>query len=253
MVNNFIKQCNSNLVNDKPSDAIDYLTSRQVNEESIITHQIGYCYPDQELPDAIKYFGREYDSNTDSGYSYFIQDKLILPICGEFGDVPGFATRTPSHESGNTWWNAPNPFKKGNHLFLLNKSRQQIFKENKVYVVEGYMDAIIAFQSGLKNVVALMGTALTSRKIGLIARYCDNICLALDVDENEAGQKATAKSIYIINEFNLFKSISVVDIPVKSDPASFLMKHELNEFLELERVMTEKDIFTICKKMRKGK
>ena len=253
MLKNFIKECHLNLVNNKPSDAIDYLKSRNVNEESIVTHQIGYCNPDQELPDGVKHFGKEFDISNDTGYSYFIQGRLVLPICGEFGVVEGFATRVPSHESGNTWWNAPHPFRKGNHLFLLNKARQQIFTENKVYVVEGYMDAIAAFQSGLKNVVALMGTAFTSRKIGLIARYCDNICLSLDVDENEAGQKATKKSICVINEFNLFKTISVVDMPMKSDPANFLMEHSMDDFLAMESVRTEEDILDMCKKLRKRK
>jgi len=254
MIKNFIKECHSNLINNKSSDAIEYLSSRDVSNESIVSYQIGYCEEKQELHECVKHFGKDADdyqnAKYNDGYSYFIQGRLILPIYSEFDDIAGFATRKPSHEQGNTWWNTPRPFKKGNHLFSMNKAREHAFKENKIYIVEGYMDAISVFQSGLKNVVALMGTALTSRKIGLIARYCDNICLALDVDENEAGQKATEKSIYILNEFNLFKNISVLDIPIKEDPASYLMKHSLNDFLNTERQITDKDILDICKKMR---
>ena len=249
ILTNFIKECHANLINNHPDDAVEYLKSRSVNDESIVHHQIGYCDPHTNLPDCVRHFGREVipDNN---GYSYFIQGRLILPIYSEFGEVEGFATRTPSHEEGNSWWNTPRPFKKGNHLFLLNKSRQHIFNENKVYIVEGYMDAIIAYQSGLKNVVALMGTAFTSRKIGLISRYCDNICLALDSDENEAGQKATEKSIFIVNEFNFCKSISLVEIPLNEDPASFLLQNSLAEFLSSERVLNDEDIAGIIKKVR---
>jgi len=250
ILTNFIKECHANLINNKPNDAVEYLASRSANDESIVRHQIGYCDESAKLPEGIKHFGKDEIPFDNSGYSYFIQGRLILPVYSEFGEIEGFATRKPTHEAGNSWWNTPRPFKKGNHLFALDKSRQYIYKENKAYIVEGYMDAIIAFQSGLKNVVALMGVAFTSRKIGLIARYCDNICLALDSDENEAGQKATEKSIYIINEFNFCKSISTVEIPLNEDPASFLLKNPLSDFLSAEKVLSNKDILNICKKVR---
>lgn len=252
MLEKFITECHNNILSKEPTEAIDYLYSRGISDKSISTHKIGYCYEDQIIPEEINYYGKETNSaiSETGGYSYVINGRIILPIYGEFGDLVGFATRRPTHDKGNSWWNLPHPFKKGSHLYLMNLARKNIFDKNKVYVMEGYIDAIIAYQNGLTNVVALMGTALTSRKIGLIIRYTNNICLALDIDENQSGQKATKKSVFILNQFDFSDSISIIeDIPVGEDPASFLLKNSLEDYLSKERKLSDKEILNICKEM----
>ena len=119
-------------------------------------------------------------------------------------------------------------------------------------IVEGYVDAILLYQNGLSNVVGLMGTVLTPRKIGLIARYCNNICLCMDVDKNKSGQNAQEKSVYILNEFGFCESLFVIDnLPVGVDPADYISNHTMEDFLSGERKLEEKEIHKICKSVRR--
>ena len=249
----FIQDCHNNILNRSESkEALDYLSKRHIKPETISYHKIGYCLHDAEIPDEIRFYGKDNmgkDKN-DKGFSYFIHKRIIVPIYSEFGETVGFATRKPSFEPGNTWWNLSKPFHKSEHLFMLDKSRKEIFKNNKIYLVEGYIDAIILMQEGLDNVVGLMGINLSPRQIGLIARYCNNICLCLDVDLNNAGQKAQGKSIYYLKKFDFHESISVVDgLPVKVDPDDFVIKNGIAELLKLERKMTESETLKIYKEV----
>jgi DNA primase len=248
-LNQFIKQCHDNLLNSKASEvsiARDYLVKRNIKDSSLLLHDIGYCNYKDQIPKEIAFYGKEekdIDINGKGGYSYFIRGKVIVPIYSEFGLIVGFATRKPSFEAGNTWWNLSKPFHKSNHLYLLDKARKNIFDSNKIYLVEGYIDAILLNQEGLKNVVCLMGTNLSPRQVGLLARYCSNICLCLDVDKNNAGQKAQGKSIYSLKRFDFHESISVVDgLPVGEDPDVFVTKNGLPELLKLERTLSDSEV-----------
>jgi len=251
----FIQECHDNLLssNNEANKALEYLQKRNLKTETIKTHQIGYCYKKQVLSDGIKYYGKDDKDieGSDNGYGYFINGRIIVPIYSEFGIAVGIATRKPSFEPGNTWWNLPKPFKKGEYLFLLDKTRKDIFADNKVTLVEGYIDAIILRQEGLKSVVAIMGTTLSARKAGLIARYCDNICLCLDVDANMAGQKGQSKAIYVLKEFDFYNSISVIeDLPVGEDPDIFVANNGLDALLSKERPLSSKEINKIWKRAR---
>lgn len=248
-LNQFINQCHKNLVNgtnDEVFIAQNYLSKRNIRDESIITHTIGYCNYKDKIPNEISFYGKEekdIDINGKGGYDYFIRGRIIMPIYSEFGLIVGFATRRPSFDPGNTWWNLSRPFFKSSHLFLLDKARKHVFKNNKIYLVEGYIDAILLYQEGLKGVVGLMGTNLSSRQVGLIARYCSNICLCLDVDKNNSGQKAQGKTIHSLKKLDFYESISVIDdLPVGEDPDVFVSKNGLNELLKRERVMTNSEI-----------
>lgn len=249
-LSSFINECHKNMVEDSNEEiktASDYLEGRQITKESISIHKLGYCYSDTDIPDEIRRYGKDIDSTCD--YSYRICGKLIVPVFSEFGEAVGFATRTPSFEDGHKWWNLPKPFHKGDHLFLMDKARKKAFEDNKIYIVEGYIDAISLYQKGIHNVGALMGTALTIRKIGLISRYCNNVCLCLDQDENQSGQKAQDVSIITLNRFAFCDNLSLVDgLPMKEDPASYLMKHSLQDFLKLERMIKDSEIQKIIKR-----
>jgi DNA primase len=254
----FILQCHNTLVNEQDQEVLiaqDYLKSRNVLDKTIKSVIIGYCKSDEVIPDPVRFFGEELRKEDEKwDLSYYLRGRIIIPVFSEFGSVVGIATRKPTKEPGNTWWNLPAPFRKGSHLFLLNTNKKNIFKKNKIYLVEGYMDAIILKQFGLDNVVSLMGTALTTRKIGLIARYCNNVCLCFDVDKNEAGQKARDISIAILKKFDFCENISVIhDLPVGTDPDEFVAQNGLDEFLKKEVVLKDSDIEKICRKIAKQK
>lgn len=251
-LNQFVKQCHENLLYGKSIEvatARDYLSKRNIKSESILLHAIGYCNYKEQIPKEIAFYGKEekdININGKGGYAYFIRGKVIVPIYSEFGLLVGFATRKPSFDPGNTWWNLSRPFYKGNHLFLMDKSRKAIFDNDKIYLVEGYMDAILLYQEGLRGVVGLMGTNLSPRQVGLIARYCSNICFCLDVDVNNSGQKAQNKAIYFIKKFDFYESISAIDgLPVGEDPDVFVSKNGLLELLKKEHKMTDSEIYKI--------
>ena len=241
----FIVACSKNILNEK--EALNYLYSRKINNETIDEHCLGYCSGNIFVPDDIRFFtinGRKKD------FLYFIQNKIIVPIYSEFGDLISFSTRSPTFEKGYSWWNFP--FQKTNHLFLLNKARKDCFDSNKVYIVEGYMDALFMYQSGLKNVCGLMGVELSLRKIGLIARYCNNICLCLDPDT--AGQTSQDKIIYLLKEFDFCDNLSIIkNMPEGEDPDVYIAKNGLNSFLRLESKLKESEIKKIIENIKKEK
>jgi len=252
-LNQFVQKCHRNLLQDDTPEcdnARAYLAKRNVKDHTLSLHTIGYCLSDEKIAPEVEYYGvdRKRDSHH-RGFGYFMRERIIVPIYSEFNRLIGFATRKPSFQDGNTWWNLARPFRKNNHLFMLDKARKEIFKSNKAYIVEGYMDAIILYQEGLKEVVGLMGTILSPRKIGLIARYCDSICLCMDQDKNQAGQKAQEKSLCALREFDFYDSVYAVDsLPVGEDPDEYITRNGKDEFCKLERRIDPKEINSVYKK-----
>lgn len=256
LLKEFILECHNNLINAKDEEkvALEYLTKRNLLKTSIVSHRIGYCSLATTLSRSIRFYGQELSEESKKwDMSSSIKGRIIVPICSEFDKIVGFATRVPSALPGNTWWNVP--FKKSNHIFLFNVTRKEVFSQNKIYLVEGYMDALILFQYGLKNVGCIMGTALASRKIGLIARYCNNVCLCFDSDKNEAGQNAQKTAIATLKKFDFCEKISVIDsLPIGEDPDVYTVKYGVDAFLSNERVLKPLEIKKICKEVAsKGK
>lgn len=243
-IDKFVQKTNEILLKSDDSEisnALEYLVFRGIKEETIKIHNIGYCPSDFNIEDEIRYFGLT--ENKDRDLSYFILGKIIVPVYDEFGISVGFATRKPTFKKGEKWWNLPIPFYKGKHLFLLNKTKKQIYNSNKIYLVEGYIDALYLYQEGIKNVSGIMGTALTLRKIGLIARYCNNICLCFDIDENMAGQNAMDKSICQLHKLNFCENIMILkDFPQGKDPDEYVKDNGINKFLEHEYKLSIDDI-----------
>lgn len=244
MVNckSFIEQCNANL---KLSDedckhAYQYLINdRQITEQTISDFSIGYCRTEQK-PSLLTLIKDEVKRKSIPS----ILARIVVPIYSEFGSVMGFATRIPSRDAKG-WWNTW--FDKMNHLFMLNMAKKHMFNNNKVYVCEGYFDGISFWQNGIKNVCCLMSTHLGYRKIGLLARYCEHICLCFDSDEvSKAGQNAQKKAIYEMYKYG-WSNISVVNCPNGLDPDTFIMINGKDAILNVEKQLSNKDIVGIAK------
>lgn len=260
ILDSFVKNCNSVLIgkdNDDISNVMDYLQFRGLTEESVKLYNIGYCPVDMAIPDEISHFGsefREFEVGEDRrDLSFFLSGRLIIPVYDEFDECVGLATRKPTFKKGETWWNLPTPFYKGKHLYLLNKARRSMIEKNKVYLVEGYMDALYLRQEKLQNTCGIMGTALTLRKIGLLSRYCSNICICFDVDKNNAGQEAAHKAICQLHRLNFCDSISIINtLPVGVDPDEYVRKNGLDSFLAHEKILNDNDIREICEEVAKS-
>ena len=252
-VNTFVNRCHSSLMDgtDFSLQGMKYLLNKRgLTLETIKERMIGICHHDTDLPEPIKHLGEEHLAPEERrDFSYFILGRIIVPIHDEFGKIVAFGTRSINHDDGTTWWNTP--FPKSNHLFLLGKSKKSIFESNKVYLVEGYMDAIVLQQCGIHNAVAVMGTNLSLRQMGLMARYCSNICFCFDVDKNSSGQKAQKRSIMAVNRFKIFDELSVITgLTEGEDPDQFVLKNGKDAFFSKEKILDEKDIRLIAKSLQ---
>lgn len=128
--------------------------------------------------------------------------RIIFPLFDHRGNNIGFAGRIlPSIKTeAGKYINSPETevYHKSKVLYGLNFVRRDIKKENSVVVVEGELDMISSWQSGVKNTVAIKGTALTEDQIRLLNRFCNEFTLALDSDA--AGDKATRRSIALAQD-----------------------------------------------------
>lgn len=156
--------------------------------------------------------------------------RVMIPITDIKGKVVAFGGRALGDEQPK-YLNTSDTlvFKKGEMLFNMDKAHQEIRKEEYAIIVEGYMDAISLYASGILNVVASLGTAFTANQAKLLMRYAKRFYFCYDSDE--AGQTATVRALSIAA--NLGAEIFVINIPDGKDPDEFVRKHGKDEFLKL--------------------
>ncbi|GAA4437847.1 DNA primase [Bremerella cremea] len=117
-------------------------------------------------------------------------------------------------------------FSKSDNVYALDLARDHITNSKKVVVVEGYTDVIALHEAGVKNAVAVLGTALGPRHIQLLRRYADTVYLVLDGDE--AGQKRTSEvlELFIAQQVDL----RITTLPDNLDPCDFVQKYGADGF-----------------------
>ncbi len=209
---------------------LSYFAQRGFREETIRKFQLGYGL---EARDALyraamaKGFKREYLEKT--GLSSFYENgmvadrfrgRVIFPIHTISGKVAGFGGRIlDSTKKVGKYLNSPESeiYHKSNELYGLYFAKQAIAKADKCYLVEGYTDVISMHQSGIENVVASSGTALTQGQIHLIHRMTNNITVLYDGDA--AGIKAAIRGIDLLLEAGM--NVKVLLLPEGEDPDSF--------------------------------
>jgi DNA primase len=190
------------------ADALRYALGRGLNESSIDRFGIGYApdswdallraalaegYGEEQLVAAGLVARRE---ERPGCYDRF-RNRLIFPILGPAGEVIAFGGRALAAEEQAKYLNSPDTpiFDKSAQLYALNWARQPIAASGTAIVVEGYLDALMPIQSGVGNVVATMGTALTDRHVRLLARYAKEAVLVFDADT--AGSAAAERALEI--------------------------------------------------------
>ncbi|XVG95021.1 DNA primase [Eubacteriales bacterium KG127] len=224
----------------KPNPALKYLTEeRKLTMETITKFGLGYAdnnwtglynhmaslgYSDELLSQigliSIKE-GKKYDR---------FRNRVIFPIISTSGKVIGFGGRALDH-SGAKYLNSPETpiFHKSNNLFSLNFARYFLRDKDYIIVVEGYMDAIGLFQSGIGNVTASLGTALTENHGKLLKRYAKKIILSYDSDD--AGRNAAYKGVDILR--NVGVDVSVLHVDDGKDPDEYVKINGKEGYLRL--------------------
>jgi len=181
--------------------------------------------------------------------------RIVFPLCDERGRVIGFGGRLIEGE-GPKYLNSPEGelYHKGRHLYAYHLAREEAARRGYVILCEGYMDVVALHQAGLRNAVALMGTALTERQVRALARLARRVVLALDGDS--AGQRAALRAAALARESNL--SMEVVPLPKVEgrglDPAEVIEREGPGGFarllestvtlerFEVERVLERHDL-----------
>nr|NIM46761.1 DNA primase [Candidatus Aenigmarchaeota archaeon] len=149
--------------------------------------------------------------------------RLMIPITNSQGKVVGFTARVLD-DSLPKYINSPQTsiYDKSSVLFGFDKAKNSIRTEKEIVIVEGNMDVLACHQTGITNVVASSGTALTERQLDLIKRFTTNIKLAFDLDS--AGETATERAIALAYKQGF--DTSIIEIPKGKDPADSLKENK---------------------------
>ncbi|MBS3679556.1 DNA primase [Ornithinibacillus massiliensis] len=208
---------------------LDYLQERGITNEAIDTFQLGYAPNTKDFTATflqkkgfhqqmlVKYGvltrGQD-DSVTDR-----FRGRVIFPIRNHLGRTVAFGARAMEGQEPK-YLNSPESdmFQKGKMLYNFDLAKKYIRKQNEVVVFEGYMDVITAFQSGVQNVVATMGTAITEVQAKLLRRYAETVVICYDGDN--AGVEATYKAAKLLQEIGC--QVKIASLKDNLDPDSYI-------------------------------
>ena len=164
--------------------------------------------------------------------------RIIFPIHSPFGKIIGFGARAIKAGDEPKYLNSPETgiYNKSQALYGLFQASQAIREKDSVIIVEGYADVLSVYQSGLQNVVATSGTALTPDQIRLLSRYTKNFYFIYDADS--AGANAMVRGIEVIIEQGF--DVKIVQLPSGEDPDSFVQSRGRES---LEESMQSAELF----------
>ena len=218
------------------TEAKKYLNNRSISDDIIQEFKIGYAVNSSD--DLANILLKKYDINSldnlglinkdgINAYDRFV-NRVMIPICNLEGKVVGFTGRIFNNEDSAKYINTKETiiYKKGNILFNYHNAKKYIQEEKMAILVEGNMDAIRIYSSGIKNVLALMGTAITKEQISILKKLRVPIVLMLDNDN--AGELATnTVGDYLIKD-NI--DVKVVRLENAKDPDEYIVKYGVDNF-----------------------
>ena len=224
---------NSCLFTEEGKEGLDYYKSRGMKKSTITRFGLGFApntwdsllkhmrqkgYSYEELYEANLANKSEKDGRA-RFYDSF-RNRVMVPIIDVRGNVVAFGGRVLD-DSKPKYINSSDTlvYKKSLGVFGLNFAKNS--KEQRLILVEGYMDAITLHQAGFDNVIACLGTAFTGEMAHLLSRYADEILLCYDNDE--AGQKATSRALGVLNSIGM--KVRVVHLSGGKDPDEILRKY----------------------------
>lgn len=225
------------MINTKQGEkAKDYLNKRGINEETIKEFGIGLALNDKDK--LVKYLKeKKYDINTlndlglaNNDIDTFI-NRIVFPLDDRNGRVVGFSGRIYDNSKMSKYMNTKETpiFKKGSCLYHYHLSKEYVREEKFVIIMEGFMDVIRASTIGIKNTIALMGTALTDEQISLIKKLSLNVYLCLDGDK--PGQDADLHNGELLEKSGL--NVKVICLKDDEDPDSYILKYGEDKFRSL--------------------
>lgn len=231
-----------------------YIYGRKVTQEAIKAFQLGYAIDkSSELTEAalrkgfsleiLKSLGLTGTGQQGNNYDKF-RGRVIFPVLNSSGKTVAFGGRDLKGSPAK-YINSPESaiYSKSHELYGIFQAKGAMVRENKCYLVEGYLDVIGLWQSGIQNVVASSGTALTDGQISLIHRFTENVTLIYDGDA--AGIKASLRGIDMLLSHNL--NVKAVPLPEGEDPDSMAAKYSPED---LKKYLADNEIDIIRFKIK---
>jgi len=232
---------NACLMEEKNRPALEYFLSRGLTQNTIRRFGLGYApdgwrnlvehmrskgFTDQELVLANLARRSEKDGRT-SIYDNF-RNRVMFPIIDLRGNVIAFGGRVMD-DSKPKYINTSDTlvYKKSNGVFAMNFAKNA--NDNKLILVEGYMDVIALHQAGFTNAIACLGTAFTNEQANLLSRYAEEVIICYDNDE--AGKKATQRALSVLGRTGL--KLRVVSMTGGKDADEIIRKHGRERFANL--------------------
>lgn len=211
--------------------ALDYLKKRGLSDETIKLFGIGYA--PQSWDTASKFLKKRGFSTADqilsgicveskSGCYDRFRGRIIFPLIDVRGRIIGFSGRILD-KGEPKYINTPQTpiFDKGKFLFGIHLAKGEIKEKDEAIICEGEMDMIMSYQSGVKNIIASKGTALTEDQVESLKRYTQTISLCFDMDF--AGDAASRRGIEIADKMGL--NIKIIESKEAKDPAEVALKN----------------------------
>ena len=221
--------------------ARELLERRGVKEETARAFRLGVAPAGSALlktvakksPDSVRYL-RELGlvRDTTSGARDFFHERLLFPIMDEAGRPIGFGGRKLRDEDEPKFLNSrelPGFFEKKRILYGLDRARDTRPKPDRLVVVEGYLDVVIAHQEGATNVVGALSTAFTREHSSLAKRFADGVTILFDGDA--AGRTSSRRLIEEMLELQI--DSRVASLPTGMDPDDFILKEGKAAFEKL--------------------
>jgi DNA primase len=225
--------------------ARDYLASRKLSDEILREFRIGYSpsawdrmilgarqngFSEEELVAA----GLAQRGRGGGLYDRF-RGRIMFPLADARGRVLGFGARQMGEGRGPKYLNTSENdlYHKGRQLFGIDVARKEAMKSGRFVVVEGYTDVLALHQAGIREAVAIMGTAMTQEQLAELAKVGDSnrrgtVFLALDADR--AGRDAMLRAARLAEDRGV--DLRVVDMPEGTDPADLVGRDGAAAFVE---------------------
>ena len=216
----------------------EYVKQRKLTNETLESYNLGFSGNYDELYKVLRKEGFNDEEILESGlvkknehgqYVDFYRDRFMIPILDVRNRVIAFGGRVLGDAKRFKYLNSPENivYSKGKHLFGLNVAKR--YDHKKLLIVEGYMDAISLHQRGITNVVAALGTALTTNQGWLLRKNAEQVILGFDADG--AGQNAIMRAMEVMQ--NMGCDMRVLQMTGAKDPDEFIIKYGSARFQKL--------------------
>jgi DNA primase len=218
--------------------AREYIEGRGISEETRKTFRIGYAPNSWDgLGDHLKKKGATISqiersglvvTKEQGGYYDRFRGRVIFPVIDAQGRPVAFGARAIRPEDEPKYLNSPETaaYTKGRHFYGLNVTRDEIRRKKFAILVEGYLDLIVTYQYGIRNVIASLGTALTPEQGRLLGRFARKVVVNYDGDR--AGVQAAKRAIETLLAEDI--EIKVLVLPDGRDPDDFLRTYGSDEY-----------------------